>query len=292
MTNIQDSSNSKDILTYNKDGTVTLGSGMVSNGFYDIMTNKIIDSGSLIKSVNGMIQGKVTFQQNIPEKRNYLLVIMIDYKQHDFMVKHKKYSTYPFTLKGEDKISINVKITNIDADEHEFIYFIMSEPDIKKLSIDDGDEWNKLMITGYMYSWRLLISNSVKSIKTIEYDSSYSLIDFKINYGVQLTKSYKQAAAMPSCKSGEVVNLILSNTNNYDTEYALIALLKWKQEVINGRSTLYVKIPAKSSIYYKIKIPSVEENTPYQIIAIPKPFSADLNEVAPPACTLRTMIEP
>ena len=53
-----------------------------------------------------------------------------------------------------------------------------------------------------------------------------------------------------------------------------------------------VKIPSQTNIYIKIKTPYVEEDTPYQILAISKPFSNDLKNSIPPSSSLRTIITP
>lgn len=284
-------SNSDQDFTYNNDGTVTLGSGMLANGFYDINTNKIINSGSLLEPSNGKIQGQVSFKQNISEKRNYLLIIMIDYKQHDFIVNNSVYNTFPFSLKGEDGLRINVEITNIKSDEHEFSYLIIPEPDITKLSIDNSNEWNKLLMTSNIYWWRLLLNDLNKN--NLEYDKSYVKMDSQTNFGIQLTKSHESVTAMPSCTSMDDVELILSNINNYDMEYVLIAFLNWKQSpfTVNDMMKL-IDIPSKSTIYFKLKIPNVKKDTPYQIIAIPKPFSNNLKSMTPPISTLRTVVLP
>lgn len=290
---VLDDSNNENNFTYNDDGTVTLGSGMVANGFYDNTTNKIIDSGSLFQPVNGVIQGQVSFKQNISEKRNYLLIIMIDYKQKDFIVNDMPYTTFPFSLEGEDSIRINVEITNLSANAHEFSYLIIPEPDITELSISDSNEWNKLLMTSSLYGWRLLLNNSKKQIKPTEFDESYIKIDSQINYGIQLTKKYQEVTAMPSCSSMEDIELILSNTTDYDLEYVLVAFLDWKQTSIGVNDIpKFIKIPPQTNIYFKVTVPYVGKDTPYQIYAIPMPFSNDLKNIIPPFGTLRTIVTP
>lgn len=86
--------------SYNSDGTVTLGEGMVSNGFWDSETGAIVDQGTLLKPIDRKIRGRISFSQNIPDTRNHLLIIMIDYVQQSFCIDNNKYSTYSFSLKG------------------------------------------------------------------------------------------------------------------------------------------------------------------------------------------------
>ena len=218
VTNIKDNLIDKRNFNYNEDGTVTLGPGMVANGFYDILTHKIIDNGSLYKIENGKLYGTVSFRQNIEEKRNYMLIIMIDYIQHDFIVKNKNISSYSFSLQGEDEKLINIEIENLDENNHEFSYFIIPEPDIDNLSINNESEWNKLLMTSNIYWWRLLFNSNTIIDKT-KFDNSYFEMDSQIMYGMQLTKKHQKVAAMPKCISMEDTELVLSNINNYDMEY-------------------------------------------------------------------------
>lgn len=214
-------------------------------------------------------------------------------KQHDFIVNDTTYSTFPFSVEGEDGLRIDVEITNINSDAHEYNYFIISEPDINELSIDGSNELIKLLMTSNFYWWRLLLSNSTKSINLSEYDESYIKMDSQMNYGIQLTKTHQEIIAMPSCTSMEDVELVLSNTNDYDMEYMLVAFLDWEQIPIDDDDmTKFIKIPSQTNIYLKMKIPYVEKDTPYQIFAIPKPYSNDLKNAIPPSSTLRTIILP
>jgi hypothetical protein len=277
--------------TYNDDGSVTLGLGMVANGFHDL-DGKINDIGSLLKPTNNIIQGQVSYKQNINDKRNYLLIIMIDYLQHEFIVDDTVYSSYPFSLEGNDEIRINVAVENIDAEAHEYSYFIIPEPDINVLSIDNSNEWNKLLMTSSINWWRLLLDDSEK-IEKVEYNEAVINLETQNNYGILLSNNHQEAAAMPSCKSMDEVELIMSNTNNYVVDYALIAFLGWEQVPISKTDmTDYISIPSQSTIYMKLKVPNVEENTPYQIFAIPRPFSNDIRLANPPSTTLRTIISP
>lgn len=287
---LQHKPNNESGFTYNDDFTVTLGLGMVAHGFYDTITNKIIDSGSLMKPVNGKINGQVSFQQNINEIRNYLLIILIDYKQYDFIVNDTTYSTYPFSLEGNEELRISVEISNLNSDAHEFTYYIIPEPNITDLSIDNSNEWNKLLMTSNIYSWRLLLNSLTKNANLSEYDNSYMKMASQTDYGIQLSKTHQEVAVMPTCKSMDDVELIISNPYNSDLEYAVIAFLNWEQIPLNNDIIKIVKIPSNTNIYYKIKVPTVDKNAPYQIFAIPNPYDNDINNSNPPSCTLRTII--
>jgi hypothetical protein len=176
----------------------------------------------------------------------------------------------------------------------EFEYMIISEPDMKEFSIDNKNEWKKLLMTKELRTWRLPLSNSMEENLSLKYDNTYEKFDFHGNQlgdGINLTKTHQNIMALPSCKSMEELEIVLGNTSEENSEYVLVAFLNWKQVRFDNENIVkYVDIPSNTNIYYKLTTPKVDSDTPYQIFAFPKPFNNDIRYSAPPTSTLRTII--
>ncbi|ROR28312.1 hypothetical protein EDD66_105253 [Mobilisporobacter senegalensis] len=279
--------------SYNSDGTVSLGQGMTSNGFYDSKTKLIIENGSLIKPENGKVMGQVEFQQNVQGKNNYLLIIMVDFVQQKFNVDDVTYDSYAFSLKGDAKKNIDIELPLKDLNAREFEYIIIREPNITELSITNKDEWAKLHITRDFYSWRLFLSDFDYKSFSLEYDKSYNEMGRNNGLTMELTKAHNKIMTLPTCKSLENVELVMGNSYNVDMDFALVSFLGWEQtEFEDGSLVKYVKIPSNKSIYLNLKLPKVNSKLPYQIIAFPKPYDKNFRYTMPPFSTFRTIVTP
>lgn len=272
---------------FHDDGTLTLPEGASSFGFFS--TDGHLYENEVAKIENGELSAVVQYQQNYSETRKYLLIMMVDYEQHEFIVDNNICNTYCFSLEGDTTFKIPFTLCGLDADASEIEFLIFNEPDYRNLSIEDDLGWTQMHKMSECYAGRLRISDTPKqnqqpSIEGNEYEAD--------NDGLFLSESLDKLILMPRAQSGQPVNLILGNPAEENCEFALVAFCGWEQINLSEDSkTVYTTLNPRQTKYYQLDLPTVTENQPYQIVAFEKPFSENVKYVLPgPYATYRTLV--
>lgn len=258
---------------YHEDGTVELGIGYTAFGFYDLKTGNIIDNGSLYIPKDNKITGAVSFQQNFEEKRNYLLITMIDYVQQNFNINGKSYKNYHFSLLGEAEINLDIEIENLHINAKEFTYLIIPEPDANKFINNEGFDWDVMFSTRASLIYRISLQENYETLID-NFDTDFELISEPTALsGFELTKSHKEKIPVVGAKSGDKVELVLLNENANEETYMLIGFLGWEQVAFeDGSKIKLIKLPEDSSIYYTLKLPDTPHEKVFQLFALEKPY--------------------
>lgn len=276
----------------NPDGTSVIGEGFIANGLRDTSSNKIIDPGTKIHPIEGKIKAYVDFAQNISERKDYLLIVMIDFIQQSFHSSDGiEYRTYPFTLEGYESIKIDIELP-YPQEAKEFCYFIVSNPNVKDLSIEKENGWDEIYDAMTCSAGRFILNNFTYEESMFQFDKEDSETEETIGILCELTRDLNGYMVMPSCTSGEVVNLALGDELGANT-CAIIAFLDWEQVPLEEETKqLYklTKIMTDKISIHNIKIPKVLQPTPYQIFIFPAPFDADGYKYNRIDATKRTII--
>lgn len=263
---------------YNKDGSVTIPEGYTACGFYDSETGKIIDSGTTIKVPSDILRGRIHFQQNFPIERTYLLIILVDYMQHQFFVENQSFQSYPFKLEGENEINLNISVNLTETDGKEFSFLIIPEPEEKNFLIDGEYNWDFMFLGRELIANRYILDRlTLQSIEEEEIPQNY--IEFQSEWdisGFELVKSRNNLKAFVEGKGGEMLELLILNQDqaSEDKNYIILSFSDWQQVAVDGENMKYdVTVKANSSISIPITLPEVEVPTIFQIIAFNNPDS-------------------
>jgi len=250
-------------------GISTIAEGLTTYGLFD-ENNNIIDPGKTIKIVNDTLKNSIYFAQNLPERRDYLLILMVDYIQQDFISNGVEYRTYPFSLEGYESIEIHVELP-IQKQANEFCYLIVTNPSIQHLSIEDDGGWDKLFETSDCFASRFLLNNREE---TYIFDKGYTEHNIEdqgtANTDCTLTKDIEGLTVMPMCESGDEVKLVLGNQEMSDA-WAIVSFCNWEQVPITNDNELYkiIKLEKNKFISYSFVMPIVDYATPYQSFSFP-----------------------
>lgn len=267
-------------LTYKADGSIELGEGFVSYGFYST-DGKLVEHDDLYSLTNGIFNGTYKFNQN-REESNYMLIVLVDYLQYPFQADEKIDDKYLFTLTGSSGASIDVEIDLRKQDAREITFLIVEEPYHMNLTN------NNILASRSIYTTRVQLTQDKTDI---EFDDTYHEMQPLSHPMFELSKSHKDVRMTPECISGETIELMMGGSENEDMEYAVAAFSNWEQVPLwNNEMVQFVKIPAGKNIYYEIPLPEVEEDTPYQIIEFEWPFTKQEFGTFGKA-TLRTIIK-
>lgn len=265
---------------YRPDGTIELGEGLVAHGFFDV-SGKLVKEGNLYLPVDGVVKGTVNLQQN-REETNYMLIVLIDYRQHTFLIDGNRYQNYPFTLSGNTEINIDIEVELEGKSARELVFMIVEEPENMKLSYENASASRNY------YASRIQLNEEDVELN---YSVQYREMPFVSNYMFELAKSHKSVKMLLNSKGGDWVELALGGQNEKDMKYAIIAFAGWKQCPIWKNEMLqYVSVPAGRNIYFSIQLPEVDEDTPYQIFGFENPYAID-SESKINTATLRTILK-
>lgn len=282
---------------YNEDGSVTIPEGYTAYGFYSLETDKIIDSGTIIKVPGDILQGRISFQQNFPEEKSYLLIVLIDYIQHEFYVADQHYQSYSFKLKGESEMNMDISVDLAKSEGKEFSFIIVPNPTEKNFLADGEYNWDT------MFSSRSLIVSRYGLDRLCfkpneKQDFSRNYVEFQAPgniSGFELVKSRDSLNAFASGKGGEALELVILNQAQgaEEKDYIVVGFADWEQVPIDGKYTnCYVTIPSETSISIPITLPVVEKPTIFQIIAFNDPDTASNRYAWDALTTFRVLVNP
>lgn len=251
---------------FNDDGTVTLPLNAVGHGVRDPKTSKTISFKDVISPVQGKVNVVYEIQQNMPEAKEYILLILVDDEQRKFTLNGNELMSYTFTLGRESKLLLNIEIAADEKSDHDMMFVIFQEPNY----METDDAMGAVGIRP-AYSSRFLLQNVsdkspdlkyIKGDKTVEYRSD--LRDIFITNDVEVLTVHSVS------EGGQKMEAVLSNNRDHEIIYAVGSFLDWKQYPFeDGDMVKYIKIPPQSTKVFELTIPDVSRVTPYQVFATP-----------------------
>ncbi|MFB6467402.1 hypothetical protein ACE38V_11395 [Cytobacillus sp. Hz8] len=263
-------------------------SNKISYGLYNSNGN-FITEGSNLKYEKGVLETTISIGHYINDNRNYMLLIMKDFKQTKFKVSKKTYSSYLINIKpnSEKNITVHVPITKLDK---EIDFIIVKKPEYL---VEDQD-LNKASILQEVLPLRFMLNNTQEDINLTYEKPQYTYNQGPID-NVFLSKQKDKLKVLYSNKGDKEVFLSLGAPENQNMEYAAIAMLNWNQvPLINNNVVNYMKISPGKRDVFRLILPNVKKKQNYQIIIFPKPYHVNKNDYESQSsyCSFRTIITP
>lgn len=260
---------------YNDDGTITLPEGFVGHGLYDVETEKIIEGGTKIEIVDDTFHGSIHFQQNFPIEKSYLLIVMIDYRQHEFDVDGQSFCSYPFQLTGESEISLDVTVPLSESEGSEISFLIVPNPEIKPYMINGEYDWDNMFDDRRPYILRYSLERNFQIKEEQEFPANFESFQAEVGTtGFELVKPREELKVCVEGKGGERLDLAVMNQAEEaeETTYVIIGFVDWEQVPVDGEHLkYYVTVKPGTSVYIPVILPEVTEPSVFQIIAFSEP---------------------
>ena len=253
----------------------TVSGGGFSYGLYNF-ENKLYDnSDNLAAITDGTFSAVYSFEQEeLSGIRDYILIIMVDFKQTEFEVNGKTYRNYRFSLEDESKCEIEFKLSNLPEDAYEMQYLVFFDPDCTNLSFSD-EGWDNIMNTNDVCINRLRFSSSKKPSDNLRYiEGTQMTLEEDQSYdGVSISRYKSNITILAKAESGKKVYLFIGNYHEEDTDFTAVAFCNWEQvNILPEEDNFYVKLPPHTPNYYEFYLPKVQEDSPYQIVTFDQPF--------------------
>lgn len=260
---------------YNDDGTITLPEGGSAYGFYDLETNKIIDSGTTIEITDDILQGSIHFHQNFPVERSYLLIVLIDYIQHEFYLEGQCFRCYPFQLEGDVEVYLDISVPLSESEGHEFAYMIVPNPETKPYLINGEYDWDTMFGDRRPKIGRYNLNCNFQKSEEQEFPTNYEIVQTEAGtVGFELVKSRENPVICVEGKGGEQLDLEVPNQTAEEEEitYVVMGFVDWEQVSVDGEHLkYYVTVQPGTSAYIPVILPEVTEPSVFQIIAFSEP---------------------
>lgn len=245
--------------------------GNIEFGVYN-KENKIIDNGTTISYESDIIKHQIEITQNLQAKREYKLIVLVDFIQTNFIVDGKEYESYNIFLNEKDAKKINIKIKNIPQHAHELDYIIIKNPNYKvsKNEIERAHILQEIMSLRYK-----LLDESVD----ISYKKNYIQSTEKPLDNIFVSYDENKLTIPTIIKQNQNLFTVLGNFNNTTIDYAVILLKDWKQINIRGEDKVeFFKLMANQRIYFPLNNSSFKVGSNYQLIAFSNPFKFSLDD--------------
>ncbi len=275
---LQTDQQKQDRFRFNEDGTVTLGEGFTSHGFYT-KDGKLADFGSAVECEDGCIRGCIVFQQNLPGTTEYGLLMMEDFIQKEFKVGNVSFDCYRFSLSGEGTARIEVELPVMDR-AYEIEYLIVPQPDAQNFSMDSKSGWNNFLATknAYTSSYKIMDKHRNKRVPpAYERVNTFKLgeIQHGGSTGFELVKSSEELKIFDYANGGSRACLCLGSMKKEVDAYVVVAFCNWKQvEVAKGQLVrCYQSVPDRNS-YDEIIFPNIKGDAVYQMFAFEMPIAS------------------
>lgn len=229
---------------------------------------KIIDNGSNIIFEDKTVNHIVSLEQKDDTLKEYMLIILEDFKQINFKVNGKEHNKYSFELNKVDNIDIKVEL-NLSTNASELIYLILPQPnqELINLSLEKQLSLQNIFVSRF----RLNDSN-----KKIEYINNPKSFNDEIITEFFMSNSKNELKMFTEINENNDIYMTMGNPNSVAVDYAIIAFKDWNQSNISSSEFIkYVSIEANSVAVEIIKAPKVEEDTVMQFIAFPLPYKTE-----------------
>jgi hypothetical protein len=242
-----------------------LSKGSISFGLYN-SNGKIIDNGSTILINDKKVNHFIEISQVLPDKREYLIMAFLDFKQVPFYVEKNKHKNYKISLDGEDTIRVYISLDILESSK-ELSYIIIKMPDYK---LNNG-ELKKANLLQEVMALRFDLGGK----KVLEYETDYKKSPKKPLDNIFISEKESVLKVKYNAKPEEYLYITLGNLEDYEINYNLIALLDWEQVPINDDIVKTFNLKENERIFFDLKIPNVIKDSNYQILAFPNPYAVN-----------------
>ncbi|MGZ9816223.1 hypothetical protein ACXM0N_09875 [Peribacillus simplex] len=262
-----------DMVDIEQDREVTNAADYGSIGYgLENLKGKVIDEGSTLYSTDNEVSVVASVDNDIDEDRKYALLVFEDYKQVKFKVKNKEQDVnkYFFDMKPNSSININVSVP-IRSDSSELTFVIVQKPEYKLKKLD----LIKAGILEQVLSMRFSINkaDSEKNVKKVKEVNPDAIVKDGLNENISITNSQEKLQSIMTEKEDKKLKFSAGNETNDEIGYAIIALKDWEQVAVKDNTdVLYTTVPPDTRHLFDFKLPEVESEENFQLIAFPFPY--------------------
>ncbi|TDL89937.1 hypothetical protein E2R55_11390 [Vibrio vulnificus] len=260
-----------DVIEKEREVTNATDYGSVGYGLENLK-GKVINEGSTLNSKDNEVLVVASVDNDIDEDRKYALLVFEDYKQVKFKVKNNEQDVnkYFFDMKPNSSININVSVP-IRSDSSELTFVIVQKPEYKLKELD----LIKAGILEQVLSMRFSINkaDSEKNVKKVKEVKPDAIVKDGLNENISITNSQEKLQSIMTEKEGKKLKLSAGNETNAEIGYAIIALKDWEQVAVKDYTdVLYTTVPPETRHLFDFKLPEVESEENFQLIAFPFPY--------------------
>ncbi|WP_017729238.1 hypothetical protein [Halalkalibacterium ligniniphilum] len=216
---------------------------------------------------------KINLNHNIPEAREYAILILEDYIQSDFSVEESEELINNYIFEADENSSNEISIKkNISPETRELSIIVIKKPNYvlkefdlsKAVVLEDIFSSRHPIVQGKALDTSNLYTQKPNIIKEDENPLGLLFLSSELN---------ELKATLVSSKNEKLYLSVANNSHLEKIDYVLIGLKDWQQyEFINGEKVLYTGFLSERERYlYEIITPNVVSDTNIQIIALPLP---------------------
>lgn len=242
--------------------------GAIAYGVYS--GDRLLDNGSYINDTS--INHTFEISQNMRATRIYKLILLVDFKQHEFTVNGENYLSYDIELVKKDEARIVIE-TELPKSTKEICYLVVKKPYYENR---EGD---------------LEKAHILQEVLPIRYrlDLSQTAIDYNTNVtrsrkgpipDIFLTRNLAKLKPIFTLREGANNYLLHGNTTSGHMSYATIQLVDWKQTSWNEDSMVkYFEVNKNEIVIMETKAPEVSGDAIIQYITFPYPYDVSPDNI-------------
>lgn len=260
LNSIEDKKISKIGVEDNLSGLTGPGSNTISVGLYK--NDKLIEDHELNKIE---INNKFIFSLSnfINSSREYMMLVLIDFKQHEFKIDGENKITYSFLATPNETKNIPFSI-EIPEKASELTVLVFKEPNKVTTDIKELD---KIITLQEVLPLRFNLNNTIQendssTLKTLGVVKDVPTENIFLSYSKQklkITLDYPH---------GKPLYMHIGDFENEETPVAIVAFKNWNQIPLNGKDVNFVKASNQMKVY---KIDELDQGI-IQILSFPNPF--------------------
>lgn len=265
------------------------GTDTVSYGLYE-PEGKLLDTLDIGFIENNQMTKVLSFSHYIDADRKYTLLLLANFKQIEFSAAdHRPAKSYTFKMTKDQVITLPIKAA-LPKNVGEIAFVIVPEAKyhLKDKDIDIATGLQENFIMRY-------ITKNASSYKIDSEQPPTYKTDELTGEEIFMASGKMSNKVLYTSKSQMPVYLQVDNSREKKMNYALVAFSEHEQQKIDGKHVLHVSVENEKTNVYKIKLPRVEKEKNFQVIAFPAPFdhSATFEEVNFKGySSIRTLIQP
>lgn len=245
---------------------------MVENGYYlNLYTDEKKGGTGIIeyKNSDNILYADV---ENIGNNRSFIIKLYLDYKEINFFVDEKEYSTYYFSLDSSKRKTIPIKLSNINTSINHKLTISLIEAPEKYTSDVEGPVTSSYGIT-LDYFLQCTDNEELKNDNT-KYEEPLKTFKegfngFVINDDLSKSNETKYPSKLIKAKKNEKVKLAYRIGSGFnESEFLIVLDVGWKQVNIDNEPFKLIKREKDKPVYGELSFIAPSKPGKYEITAI------------------------
>ncbi|TDL82432.1 hypothetical protein [Peribacillus frigoritolerans] len=259
--------------TNNKLGTKENISGLTGEGTNTISVG-LYKNDKLIKEheLNDLERNNkftLSLSNFINTSREYMMLVLVDFKQHEFKINGESKTTYSFLAKPNETENVPFSI-EIPDKASELTILVIKEPN--KITTNTK-EIDKIITLQEVLPLRFNLNTNTQetilsTLKSLEVEKNVPIENMFISYSKQelnITLDYPNEKPL---------YMHIGDFENGKTPVAIVAFNNWKQTPLNGEYINFAEVSKQMKVYKVDKL----DNGIIQILSFPKPFNVTTDD--------------